>query len=500
MTTEDGSFDLRAATALRAAQVGEVVNGRYLVRRTLGVGGMGVVVAAMDELLGREVALKFLLPHPASAEQAASRLMREAQSIARIKTEHVVQLMDVGVFRNAPFLVMEYLAGEDLRRLVRRRGPLRVSVAADYVMQALQAIAEAHVKGIIHRDLKASNLFLVQRPDGTPLVKVIDFGIAKSLGDEALPSVTQTDGGLLGSPSHLSPEQLKSPRDVDARTDIWALGVTLFEVITNTLPFRDDNCASLLAAISNEAPRTFRDAGRDVPPGFQDLVNHCLEKDRERRVPSAFELAKRLAPFGSADAKLSLSRIEGVVLREEGGAAEPDLVPASRQFADTEPARDVSTGSSWGNTNPERKTPRTARRGTTPKVLAALGVASLAGASYWMTARDSSKILEPAESSKAPPLTEPPPPPRRDVNASEADAPRIPAIAPSGLPSSAASSGPPPTATTAPTRARSDRIALKRVPSTQPSSSSPASLPTTALASPTAGGTRSIEELIEERR
>jgi serine/threonine-protein kinase len=490
MTTEDGPFDLRAALAQRAAQVGDVVNGRYVVRRTLGVGGMGVVVAATDNLLGREVALKFLLPHPAAAEQATSRLMREAQSIARIKTEHVVQLMDVGVFRGAPFLVMEHLAGEDLRRLVGRRGPLRLTVAVDYVMQALQAVAEAHMKGIVHRDLKASNLFVLQRPDGSPLIKVIDFGIAKSLGEEALTGVTQTGGGLLGSPSHLSPEQLKSPREVDARTDIWALGVTLFELLTNALPFPDDSCASLLAAISNEVPRTFREVGCDVPPAFQDVVSECLNKDRTRRVPSAFELAKRLAPFGSADAKLSLNRIEGIVKRE-APTTERNLVPTSPQFADTEPARDAGTGNSWGNTTSEQRSLRLSRRIRTSGVLAAVGVASFAGVSYWLSAAGSSQTPPRTVATRIVPSSEPSARPSHvSVNANRTDTQQTPDMMPSGVPTSAPS-----------VRVIGGTLAAKRAaaPSPLPSASTTLSSPASSV-SVNVAGRRSIEDLIEERR
>jgi serine/threonine-protein kinase len=452
---------------------------------------MGVVVAATDNLLGREVALKFLLPHPAAAEQTTGRLMREAQSIARIKTEHVVQLMDVGVFRGAPFLVMEHLAGEDLRRLVGRRGPLRLTVAVDYVMQALQAIAEAHMKGIVHRDLKASNLFVLQRPDGTPLIKVIDFGIAKSLGDEALAGVTQTGGGLLGSPSHLSPEQLKSPRDVDARTDIWALGVTLFELLTNALPFPDDSCASLLAAISNEVPRTFRDLGCDVPPAFQDIVSDCLNKDRTRRVPSAFELAKRLAPFGSADARLSLSRIEGIVQREAPAATEPDLVPASPQFADTEPARDAGTGNSWGNTTSEQRSSLLTRRIRSSGVLAAVGVASFAGVHYWLSARGSPQTPPRTVSARIVPSSEPSArPPHVGVNANRTDRQQTPDLMPSGVETSAPS-----------VRVVVGTFAAKRAatPPPLPSASTSLTNPVSSVSANVAGR-RSIEDLIEERR
>ncbi len=240
-------------------QPGDVLAGKYRVERVLGVGGMGVVVAALHLELDQRVALKFLLPSVAARPEAVARFSREGRAAAKIRSEHIARVSDVGTLDSgAPYIVMEYLDGRDLSAIVEKSGPLPIHVAVDYVLQASMALAEAHVAGIVHRDLKPSNLFLARQPDGTEIIKVLDFGISKSLAASPDASregaaITKTTD-IFGSPLYMSPEQLKDARAVDARADLWALGVILYEIITGKAPFDRRSVAEVFGAILHEKP------------------------------------------------------------------------------------------------------------------------------------------------------------------------------------------------------------------------------------------------------
>jgi serine/threonine-protein kinase len=301
----------------RRVREGDVLAGKYVVERVLGVGGMGTVVAATHQQLGGRVALKFLLPELATHEVVVRRFLKEARAASQITSEHVARVTDVDTLDGGePYLVMEYLEGRDLSSELAARGPLPVPEAVDYVLQALQAIAEAHAQGVVHRDLKPANLFLTRRADGTPLVKVLDFGIAKAVsetGDGSRSRDTLTGAtGFLGSPRYMSPEQIRNARHVDARTDVWAIGVILHELISGRVPFEAEPTTALLAAVLTEPPARLRQHRPGVPSELERIVSACLEKDRGRRMRSVAELAVRLAPFGTEDARLSLARIGGI--------------------------------------------------------------------------------------------------------------------------------------------------------------------------------------------
>ena len=274
--------------------VGSILAGKYRVERLIGEGGMGMVVAATHLHLGTQVALKFLHHDMAMNEQMTQRFLREARASALLKSEHVCRVSDVGTLENgASYIVMELLAGYDLSSLLRQHGPMPINTASEYILQALVALAEAHAAGIVHRDLKPGNLFWTQRPDGSALIKVLDFGIAKAPGSVNF-SLTQTST-VMGSPGYMSPEQLKSSKEVDARSDIWSIGVVLYELVTGRTPFSGDSITEL-------ALRVAMDPTPELPPGFpptfQAIVARCLEKDPQRRYHDVAELAAALAPFG----------------------------------------------------------------------------------------------------------------------------------------------------------------------------------------------------------
>ena len=298
-------------------RVGDVVAGKYEVERIIGEGGMGVVVAARHKQLGELVAVKLLHPTSALDGEAAARLIREAQATISIKSEHVVRVHDVGTRESgSPYIVMEYLKGDDLSGIVRAGGYLPIGEAIDYLLQACEAIAEAHARGIVHRDLKPSNLFLTQRADGSSLVKVLDFGISKALvpedqsgsGSNPQASLTATRA-VFGSPLYMSPEQVRSAKRVDERTDIWALGVILHELITGSLPFSGETMPGVLASIAADPPEALRVRRPEAPEGLEAVVLRCLVKDITQRFQTVAELATALAPYAPPGAELSVQRI-----------------------------------------------------------------------------------------------------------------------------------------------------------------------------------------------
>jgi len=294
---------------------GQILAGKFRIERVLGQGGMGVVVAATHLQLDERVALKFLLPDALANPEAVERFAREARAAVKIKSEHVARVSDVGTLESgSPYMVMEYLHGEDLAAWVRRNGAMPVAEAIEFLLQACEAIAEAHALGIVHRDLKPANLFVTHRVDGSPCIKVLDFGISKLTlpGATAELGMTKTTA-VMGSPLYMSPEQMSSSRNVDMRTDIWALGVILYESLTGRVPFEAETMPQLCGMILQDPPRPIHELRPELPQGLQEAVLRCLEKSRERRYGNVAELAFALAPFGLPAAQRSAERIARVL-------------------------------------------------------------------------------------------------------------------------------------------------------------------------------------------
>jgi serine/threonine-protein kinase len=273
--------------------------GKYVVEGVIGQGGMGIVLAARHVQLGSTVAIKLISPNDTRQAGAVERLFREAKLAAALRSEHVVRVYDVGTLdTGAPFLVMEYLLGQDLASLVQGRGPLPVGEAAELVHQACDAIAEAHAAGIVHRDLKPSNLFVTQRRDGTPVVKVLDFGISKLVKHDFMqPSTLTNTRSVMGSPHYMSPEQLRDTRGVDFRTDIWALGVILHELLTGEPTFPGETLPAVCAAIVADAPKPLAQYRDDVPASLEAIIRRCLEKLPDDRFASVDALASAIDPY-----------------------------------------------------------------------------------------------------------------------------------------------------------------------------------------------------------
>jgi serine/threonine-protein kinase len=291
--------------------LGEVLAGKYRIDRILGAGGMGVVCAATHMHLDQRVALKFMLPEGLAHPSLVERFSREARAAVRLKSDHVARVLDVGTLESgSPYMVMEFLEGNDLGTLVEQSGRFPIETAVDFVLQACDAVAEAHSLGIVHRDLKPRNLFLTQRNDGRALVKVLDFGISKmSTGSDL--SLTRTTE-VIGSPNYMSPEQLKSAKSVDERSDIWALGIILYELLTGTVPFVAESVTQLTAMVLTDEPRPPDKIRPEVPAPLVRIVLHCLEKEPAKRFSNVGELAVELARFAPHDTRELADRIRRI--------------------------------------------------------------------------------------------------------------------------------------------------------------------------------------------
>jgi eukaryotic-like serine/threonine-protein kinase len=351
-------------------KVGEVLAQKYRVDRILGVGGMGVVVAATHLQLDQKVALKFMLKEAFANPQALARFQREAKAAVRLKSEHVARVSDTGTFENgSPYIVMEYLEGYDLAEELKRTGPLPPWVVAEYVVQACDALAEAHSLGIIHRDLKPANLFLSRRADGSPLVKVLDFGISKvnSLTDPHAATAMTKTGGLMGSPLYMSPEQIRSSKDVDPRTDVWSLGIIMYELLGGRVPFDADTMGGLLAVVMMDVPVPLHVVRPDTPPAISALVDKCLQKAVDARCRNVADIARGLAPFCPPRTLPLVDRIVTMVGSQGGALARTEFarteIDASPPISGSAPrsgpyhSGPSRTANAWAGTDPAVKPP-----------------------------------------------------------------------------------------------------------------------------------------------
>jgi eukaryotic-like serine/threonine-protein kinase len=290
--------------------LGALVGGKFVVEQVLGVGGMGVVVAARHSQLGQSVAIKFLQRTAAKSPDSVNRFLREARACVGLQSAHVVRVMDVGMLEDGlPYMVMEHLQGADMGQILEAGRVLRIEEVVDYLLQSMEAIAEAHSLGIVHRDLKPSNLFVTAGPDGSPLVKVLDFGISKATGLGAELAALTATTAIMGSPFYMSPEQVRSTKNVDARTDVWALGVILYELLAGARPFEAETVTGLCAKIVADPPEPLRSRRPDVPLALEDVLMRCLEKDVKRRYQSVAELAVAIKAFASSEGRTSADRI-----------------------------------------------------------------------------------------------------------------------------------------------------------------------------------------------
>jgi eukaryotic-like serine/threonine-protein kinase len=452
---------------------GDVLAGKYRVERILGVGGMGVVVAAHHLQLDEKVALKFLLPDAVLQPEAVARFDREARAAVKIKSDHVARVTDVGKLESgSPYMVMEYLEGDDLSGWLEKNGPLPIEQAVDFVLQACEAIAEAHSIGIVHRDLKPANLFCIRRPNGQLSIKVLDFGISKLGGAAEKLQMTRTST-LVGSPFYMSPEQMQTAKGVDSRTDIWSLGIILFELLTGRVPFDSPTVTDLAIRVATEPPPPVTSLRGDVPPGLEKAILTCLEKPRERRYQDVGELALAIAPFGSRHAHGSLERIQGTLGPSHGAtelATSPRLSPAASTRG--------PVGSTQGSWQTQGAQPQPKRGSPAIAVIAGVvGVGVLVAGGVFFVMKARAPVAPPSQASaSSAPSTEPPAStPPATIAAASASLPPSPAVASSAPPVSpatpvtatatkAAVASPIPRATVRPTASASPAPAPSPVP------------------------------------
>ncbi len=374
--------------------VGALLADKYRIDRVLGNGGMGVVVAATHVHLGQPVALKLLRDSLLDDVKMVARFVREARASAQLRSEHICKVSDVGTLEtNVPYIVMELLAGRDLATLLEEAGALPITLAVHYVLQACLGVAEAHAHSIVHRDLKPANLFLTSRPDGSVLIKVLDFGIAKATKDIDF-SLTRTDT-VIGSPGYMSPEQLRSARDADSRTDVWGLGVTLFELVAGRPPFKADSLTELTLRVAVDPTPPL---GVHAPPGFEQVIGRCLEKDPNARFQNVAELAFALAPYGGPYAAELASAIGRVL----------DVADRPLEVIAPVPSVHTTMTAASGVTSGERRMRRRWSVAALAAAVVAVGVVVVA-----MTAigDDSSSSVAPTSAFVMPTLPSPPPEP-----------------------------------------------------------------------------------------
>jgi serine/threonine-protein kinase len=329
----------RAAKPDASVSPGAIVAGKYRVEHVLGEGGMGVVVEATHLGLGQRFALKLLHRDLGDVEELCERFLHEARIAARLPGEHVARAVDVGrTEQGQPYLVMELLVGRDLGAELDSRGRLPVAEAVDYVLQACEGVAELHALGIVHRDLKPANLFLTRRRDGSPLVKVLDFGIAKWAVDaarwRAIADVPRHGAGprvstSCGTPTYMAPEQLDEAQAIDGRCDQHALAVVLYELITGSAPFSGNSVAAILLSLTQVHPASLCEVVPDAPVGLASALTRAFAKQPAERFADLGELARAIAPFGGPEAMASARNVAAIL----AGAA-----PGERTFQSSDPA------------------------------------------------------------------------------------------------------------------------------------------------------------------
>jgi serine/threonine-protein kinase len=362
--------DEPAKTADTQFREGDVLLAKYRVERVLGQGGMGIVLSVRHMELEELFAMKLLLPQALDNPKAASRFLREARAAARLKGEHAVKVFDVGrLDGDAPYIVMEYLQGSDLKELLVAQGPLPVEEVITYLLQVCEALAEAHGMGIIHRDLKPSNLFLIQRPNGSACVKVIDFGISKVVTQEG--GDLTSSGAMVGSPLYMSPEQMMHSKNLDARSDIWAMGVVLYELVTGKVPFEGETFTQIVGRVLNHEPLLPSQVHPDLPEWVDAVVMRCLRKKPEERFQRIDELAAALR----SRARVAVGAMTDPALTDTVRAPQRPL-----SSSDGESVRTALAQSRADETGPSRS--RLASRRRTLIGMVAAGIALVTGGAW----------------------------------------------------------------------------------------------------------------------
>jgi serine/threonine protein kinase len=425
LTVGDGQQSTRSAPGMARApetparavhaptRIGELLGGKYRISRLIAQGGMGVVYEAQHEIVRRRFAVKFLLPDYARRRESLARFHREAEAAGALENEHIASAVDFGIATDgSPFIVMEYLVGENLAALLDREGRLCVGRATHLCVQACQGAEAAHAAGILHRDLKPKNLFVGRRDDGTDLLKILDFGIAK-LQLVRYDHTTTDTGTLIGTPAYMSPEQARGERALDARSDVYALGTILFEMLSGELPHPGNSPNAVLYHISTKPAFSLGARVPGLPSALVEIVDRTLATDPGARPQSAAALALGLAPFVEHQVWPSQSSEATPAVHDEGLAQAGQARPRRPRGARVAPQRLL-----WS-------------RIAIPIVLVGAIVAVAAG-TFSIRSRKpvpSPTVVAPATpSSIAPPTAQPPPPSAAAVSAPAAPPDVVPSV------------------------------------------------------------------------
>ncbi|MBK8218649.1 MAG: serine/threonine protein kinase [Myxococcales bacterium] len=445
---------------------GDVIAGKYRVERVLGEGGMGFVVAATHLTLETKVAIKFIREGVLGTREASVRFLREAKAAVQLKNPHVAAVYDVGTLESGePFMVMEYLEGCDLSDLFKQRGALPPSEACEYVVQACDALGEAHALGIVHRDVKLGNLFLTRGAAGVPLIKVLDFGLSKASPFGGGETGVTMSAAVLGSPRFMSPEQLQDPRTVDGRSDIWSLGIILYTLIAGRPAFDADTVGKLFAKVMGEEPAPLQSLVPGIDPGLVAIIQRCLVKKPEQRISNVAELANALAPFcvNPGHAHATAAKL-AAVLASSKVADVAALAPGSaRAYTSNPPQSNRSTsmdlGGPWAGSTPAAAPAKEGLSRVGLGVAAAIAVVGVAIGAFYISRSGvptgrAEVVAASGEPTPVPPPQAPPASPTIIVVAGSAQpaAPKAsPPVAPAPKPEAAgkpqpAAAAPPPSA------------------------------------------------------
>jgi serine/threonine-protein kinase len=395
------------------------VLGKYLLIRLIGSGGMGAVYEGTHIELRKRVAIKTLLPQLAANLEARTRFLREGEAASRIDHPHVVNVTDVGTGGEIPYLVMEFLEGENLaERLARDRG-MDVPAMLDLLLPIMDGLASGHDEGVVHRDLKPHNIFLARSRDGRMVPKLLDFGVSKIMDDDRSGGLTGSVA-VLGTAQYMAPEQIEGAKNVDARTDQYAMGLVLFECIAGRPARRGDSPLAMLKSVATEQMPSLRAARPDVDPNFEAVVVRALAWQPGARFSSMRELMRALLPFARPQTRLYWS--EALAGRADARANLAHGFAPTMVLADSSASKKIVPSTTFGSTAGEVAVARTVRTRSRARgfllSLLGMGVAGAVAVGVlrgfpeppWSSPKRPAKHAEPTT-----PLTDPAPPPREEV-------------------------------------------------------------------------------------